>query len=48
MMNVRPAKIDDKAGILSVIGSLSFKWDKNIAKRYYDDYCSNNKNICLV
>lgn len=43
---IRPAQIEDKDKILSVIGSHPFKWDKRIAKRYYDDYFSN-KNIYL-
>lgn len=35
---IRDARIEDKEEILSVIGSYPFKWDKRIAKRYYDDY----------
>ena len=35
---IRSAKTEDKVKILSVIGSHRFKWDKPIAKKYYDDY----------
>ncbi len=39
-LQVREARIEDKNEILSVIGS-SIKWDRPIAKRYYDDYFPN-------
>lgn len=45
-MEIRTARPEDKDEILSVIGSHHFKWDRKIAKRYYDDYFSN-KTICL-
>lgn len=35
---IREANSDDKEEILSVISSYHFKWDRRIAKRYYDDY----------
>lgn len=37
---IRRARTEDKDAILSVIGSHPFKWDKPIAKVYYDDYFS--------
>ncbi|MBF0556012.1 MAG: GNAT family N-acetyltransferase [Nitrospirae bacterium] len=46
-LKIRLARAEDKKEILSVIGSHSFKWDKNIAKRYYDDYFSSKKDMCL-
>lgn len=39
---IRPAKIEDKNKILSVIGSYRPKWDKENAKKYYDDFFQNN------
>ena len=42
---IRAAQTEDKDKILEVIGSYPFKWDKRIAKRYYDDYF--NKPECL-
>lgn len=35
---IREARIEDEDGILSVIGSYPFKWDRRIAKRYFDDF----------
>jgi len=40
---IREAQAKDKEGILSVIGSYPFKWDKGIAKKYYSDYFSDRK-----
>ena len=37
-LQIRSARIEDKDNILSVIGSHRFKWDKPIAKKYYDDF----------
>jgi len=45
-LKIRPARIEDKEKILSVIGSDQYQWDKRIAKRYYDDYFTKN-SICL-
>ena len=45
-LKIRIARVKDKETILSVIGSYPCKWDRRIAKRYYDDYFSN-KPICL-
>ena len=42
---IRPAQVSDKKNILSVIGSYHFKWDKPIAKRYYDDYFSDKSAL---
>jgi len=45
---IREAKIKDKDDILSIIGSYPLlKWDKSIAQKYYDDYFSEKKDICL-
>jgi GNAT superfamily N-acetyltransferase len=44
-LEIRAAQIRDKEQILSMIGSYPFKWDKRIAKRYYDDYFKNS--TCL-
>lgn len=41
-LKIRSARIEDKDAILSAIGSYPFKWDKRIAKKYFDDYFSNN------
>jgi ribosomal protein S18 acetylase RimI-like enzyme len=38
VFKIKSAKIQDKDNILSVIGSHRFKWDKPIAKKYYDDF----------
>ncbi len=35
---IRTAQIEDKDEILAVIGSHRRKWDKPLAKLYYDDY----------
>ncbi len=43
---IRPAEIEDKSKILSIIKSHKFKWDVKVAKIYYDDYFSDN-NGCL-
>jgi GNAT superfamily N-acetyltransferase len=40
VMNIRPAIAADKEAILDVIGSYRAKWDRSIAKRYYDVYFS--------
>jgi GNAT superfamily N-acetyltransferase len=42
MKGIRAAQANDMNNILSVIGSYDFKWDKPIAKRYYEDYFSGN------
>lgn len=44
-LEIRAAQIEDKEQILSVIGSYPFKWDKRIAKRYYDDYFTNSTSL---
>jgi len=40
-ISIRRAESKDKAKILSVIASYGFKWDRNSAKVYYDDYFSS-------
>ncbi len=45
-ISIRPAIINDKARILSIIKSHDFKWDVNIAETYYDDYFTeHNKRL---
>lgn len=44
---IRPARTDDKDKILSLIGSHPSKWDKRIAKRYYDHYFSDESSKCF-
>jgi len=44
-LEIRAAQIEDKEQILSMIGSYPFKWDKHIAKRYYDDYFKNSTSL---
>jgi ribosomal protein S18 acetylase RimI-like enzyme len=43
--NIRLARIEDKKKILSVIGSYRHQWDKDFAKRYYDDYFNTNTGL---
>ena len=42
MKDIRTAQASYMNNILSVIGIYYFKWDKPIAKRYYEDYFSGN------
>jgi len=44
-ISIRPADPKDKSRILSVIGSYRVKWDRDIAKRYYDDYFLSSVNL---
>ncbi len=44
-ISIRPALKGDKRAILSVIGSYRYKWDKPIAKKYYDDFFSSAVNL---
>jgi GNAT superfamily N-acetyltransferase len=44
-ISIRSAESKDKAKILSVIGSYGFKWDKDSAKVYYDDYFSSSTSL---
>ena len=44
-ISIRAAESEDKAKILSVIGSYGFKWDRNSAKVYYDDYFSSSASL---
>lgn len=44
-ISIRPAEPKDKAKILSVIASYGFKWDKDSAKVYYDDYFSSSASL---
>jgi len=41
-IRIRDARVEDKDKILQLIESHPCKWDKGIAKRYYDDYFSDN------
>ena len=42
---VRLARKEDKGQMLDVISSYPFKWDKKIAKSYYDDYFAGSMSL---
>jgi GNAT superfamily N-acetyltransferase len=43
--SIRLAQKADKEDILRIIGSYPFKWDKKIAKKYYDDYFAKSSSL---
>lgn len=45
VLEIRSARIEDKDDILAVIGSYPFKWDKRIARKYYDNYFPNKTTL---
>lgn len=42
---IRPARISDKKKILSIIDSYHYKWDKDNAEKYYNDYFSKTSQL---